>query len=345
MARIKARGVSADPFADGFWLTVDTTQAGSANDTFVLPTPGSGSYDYYVDWGEGGVIEHIVSNASQTHVYAAPGIYTIKIRGTFPRVYFNDAGDCLKLTALQIGDVGWLSMNFAFAGCINLVSITGPHNTSNVTEFTSAWAGCISLLNFPLIDVSAATALIYTWANCFALASFPLIDTSSITNFSHTWENCYALTGFPLIDTSTALSLEAAWYGCGAITSFPLINTSSVTIFNTTWSNTGLESFPLLDVSNGVDFNGAWELCTGLNGYDFPTLNMRKMQGGGLCFSGVALSTESYSNLLIDIALGAETGVTFDGGDSLYNSIGATARDTLVNSRGWDITDGGPEPA
>jgi hypothetical protein len=35
-----------------FIITIDTTKAGSANDTFILPTTGAG-YDAWVDWGDG----------------------------------------------------------------------------------------------------------------------------------------------------------------------------------------------------------------------------------------------------------------------------------------------------
>ena len=75
-----------------FKITIDTAQTGSAADTFILPTAGAGTYDYYVDWGDGTAEANVTANTSQTHQYAASGIYQIKIRGTFPRIYFNNAG-------------------------------------------------------------------------------------------------------------------------------------------------------------------------------------------------------------------------------------------------------------
>ena len=122
-------GISISPFLRKksgnkyFTITVDTTKAGSANDTFVLPLPSAGIYDYYVDWGEGDAEEHFVVNTSQTHVYAAPGTYQIKIRGTFPQIYFANAGDKLKLISIDNwGSIVWGSFNRAFN--LYLVSTT-----------------------------------------------------------------------------------------------------------------------------------------------------------------------------------------------------------------------------
>jgi hypothetical protein len=63
------------------------------------------------------------------------------------------------------------------------------------------------------------------------------------------------------------------------------------------------------------------------------------------CFRFVTLTTPSYSNLLINMASNAadrRSNVTFNGGNSRYNTAGATARATLA-AKPWTFTDGGPE--
>jgi hypothetical protein len=62
-------------------------------------------------------------------------------------------------------------------------------------------------------------------------------------------------------------------------------------------------------------------------------------------FSGVTLSTANYSALLTGWAAlpSLQSNVTFDGGGSRYNTGAQAARDTLENTWGWTITDGGPE--
>jgi hypothetical protein len=318
MSRFKVRGQVP------FLLTVDTTLEGSVSsppDTFVLPLPGTGDYDYQVYWGDGSS-EHHTENTSQTHVYGSPGTYTITITGKFPQIYFNYTGDCQKPIKVQLGDVGWLSMERAFLGCTNLRSVTGLSNTAKVTNFQNAWSSCYLLSRFDRINTSAGLNFYGAWSYCFSLTSFPLIDVSNGTIFSYAWAQCSGLTSFPLLNTSSGLSFDYAWLQCTGLTSFPAINTSA-----------------------GQDFSYTWNGCTGLNGYNFPTLNLRNIlsntTNGANCFGGVTLSTASYSALLIDMALGTTTNVTFSGGNSKYNAGAVAARNTLTATRSWTVTDGG----
>jgi len=63
-----------------------------------------------------------------THNFGVAGTYTIRIRGTFPRIFFNNGGDRQKLLDVQQwGALAWTSMNNAFLGCSNLnISTAGP---------------------------------------------------------------------------------------------------------------------------------------------------------------------------------------------------------------------------
>jgi surface protein len=62
-------------------------------------------------------------------------------------------------------------------------------------------------------------------------------------------------------------------------------------------------------------------------------------------FSGVTLSTSNYSALFTGWAglPSLQNNVTFHGGNSQYNAGAQAARDTLVNTYNWTITDGGLE--
>jgi peptidoglycan/xylan/chitin deacetylase (PgdA/CDA1 family) len=171
-----------------FKITVDTSKAGSGAATFVLPLPSAGFYDYYVDWGEGGADEHFIVNTSQTHVYAAGGTYQIAIWGYFPRIYFNNAGDKLKLMTIdQWGDIVWESMGNAFQGCANVMAnYTDRPNTSWVKNMGAMFSGC-TLFNGSLtgIDISLVTTMedIYRYAYALSLLNYEamLIDFASQT--------------------------------------------------------------------------------------------------------------------------------------------------------------------
>ena len=110
-----------------FKITVDTTKAGSASDTIIIPTTGSG-FDCEVFWGDGSSNTYTGTPGLTTiqHTYDVGGIKQIKIVGTFPRIYFNNTGDKLKLISVDnwgnYGD-GVSIQNSAFRGCANNISI------------------------------------------------------------------------------------------------------------------------------------------------------------------------------------------------------------------------------
>ena len=102
-------------------FTIDTTLGVGAS--FEVPTSAFATYNYNVEWGDGNTDTSNTGNAS--HTYSTDGVYQIKIDGTFPRFFFNNTGDKLKLTSVnQWGDVNYTtSQANAFRGCLNLMSI------------------------------------------------------------------------------------------------------------------------------------------------------------------------------------------------------------------------------
>jgi surface protein len=124
------RGV-VDPNA---FITVwDTTKAGSASNTIVLPLFGTQAIT--ASWGDGSV--SLISSSVQvdrTHSYSTPGVYTVSITGQGQGFQFNNGGDRLKL--MDIGQWGSISgsTNFAFYGCTNLVGTAAdPHTLQTIS--------------------------------------------------------------------------------------------------------------------------------------------------------------------------------------------------------------------
>ena len=178
---------SLEVTSDRFIITVDTTKAGSANDTFVLPTTGAG-YDAWVDWGDGGAEQNITGTPGNvTHVYAASGTYQIRIRGTFPRIYFNNVGDKEKLLYIDNwGSIDWSSFEKAFKGCsIMQGRYKDTPYYSGAASFNEAFNKCL--------------AFNYTVAN-FINDKVVTINYmfSSVTNFNQ------PLTGWDTQNISTA---------------------------------------------------------------------------------------------------------------------------------------------
>jgi len=152
-----------------FITTWKTDNAGSSSSTSItIPTAGTG-YNYEVDWNNDGTYEQSGITGTVTHDFGVAGTYTIRLRGTFPRIYFNNTGDRQKLLDIsQWGDIAWTTMNTAFYGCSNLnITATDLPNLNGVTDMLQMFRGC-SVLNGPANIGSWNTANVTTMSSMFS---------------------------------------------------------------------------------------------------------------------------------------------------------------------------------
>jgi hypothetical protein len=329
---------AADP---AFKMTIDTTQAGSASDTFILPLASGSTYDFDIDWGDGNS-ETITSDTNVTHVYPSAGEYQIAITGDFPRIFFNNTGDRLKLMSIDnFGDIVWGStLERAWQGCSNMViNASDVGNFGGVTNFTNAWRSCSSLTSFPLIDTSSGTNFQNTWNACSSLTSFPLIDTGSGTNFENAWRDCSSLTTFPLIDTGSGTNFLFTWLGCNSLTSFPLIDTSSGTNFQGAWNGcSSLTSFPLIDTSSGTTFQGAWRFCSNLATFPANAFNTNIATNYTDTFGSTALLTQSIDDILVSLDTSGVSSGTFTQSGGQGRSYKSNVAVNNLIDKGWTLT-------
>ena len=249
-------------------IVVDTTKAGSASNTFVLPIIKDTTETVKIYWGDGTNSTGV--NGDNTHVYAVGGVYTVKIESRlFGGIYFNNLGDKAKITKIANYGQGVSRLNIgSFYGCSSLLSIDIGNIVSNGTNAYAMFSQCTALTTVPLFNLSSVTDAYATFAYC-------------------------PVTTVPLFNLSNLINASCMFYQCTALTTVPLFNLSSVT-----------------DAS--------------------------------YMFSGVTLTTQSYSDFLINLAtLPLQSGVSFHGGNSKYNPAAAIARAYLVSNFGWTITDGG----
>jgi surface protein len=174
--------------AGEFITTWKTNNAGTSNSTSItIPTTGGG-YNYDVDWDNNGTFEQTGITGNVTHNFGVAGTYTIRIRGSFPRIYFNGGGDRLKILSVdQWGDIAWTSMNYAFSGCSNLtITASDAPDLSSVTDMSGMFRSASSFnQDISSWDVSNVTNM----ANMFEFASsfnqdISSWDVSSVTNMS-----------------------------------------------------------------------------------------------------------------------------------------------------------------
>lgn len=247
-----------------FISTWDTTQAGSASDTVVLPLLSGGVYSGTIDWGDGN--SDALSYANRTHVYASSGIYTITISGTIEGWQQAYAGDRFKLidisnwgtltittdaflqgcsnlniSATDAPTVTTSSFRLAFANC---TSITDPDfsnwDMSSVTNYDRMAAGNLSLFNARLDGWihSGVTVVTLMLANCTSW-NHPVSswDTSGISIFGTDYNAS-------MMFNCTSFNYPIAWNMASATNVTGLL--SYCTSFNSsvTWTNTsGISSF------------------------------------------------------------------------------------------------------
>lgn len=148
---LQGNAMKDDPLGVGIYQSgafVFTWEIKDASLTVHIPTGAGNPYNYTVDWGDGTVDQNQTKRALKT--YANPGIYTVTITGTFPRIDFSEirttSADAFVLETMlsidQWGDNSWTSMDGAFTRCRNLeIKATDAPDLSGVTNMNSMFFG------------------------------------------------------------------------------------------------------------------------------------------------------------------------------------------------------------
>ena len=270
----KVRNGAVTPMFISKW---DTTQAGSANDTVVLPLLGRAGYDFYdfyVDWGDGSRDNITVYNQSEvTHQYSTTGIYEIKIRGGITGWYFNGGGDDDKI--IEISNWGPFAMpnNAAdvFQGCSNL-KLTATDAPSNITYMQSIFKNCPNLGsegNMNSWDMSNVNSFYYAFDSASTFNQ-PIgnWNTSNVTDFERMF---YRATGFNqdigAWDTSSVVDMQYMFDGNGQQHTFNNGGSDSITGWDTSNVTSTYVMFRDCEFNQPI---GNWDMSSNTNmGYMF----------------------------------------------------------------------------
>ena len=154
-------------------IVVDTTKAGSASNTFVLPIIKDVTEVVKIEWGDG--TKSIGVNSNNTHVYAVGGIYTIKIESKiFGGLYFNGSTDVLKITNIRSYGDGLVRLSsLSFFSCANLTITDISSAKILATSYTYLFGNCIYITSAPFFNLSRATNVSQMFRNNIALVSVP----------------------------------------------------------------------------------------------------------------------------------------------------------------------------
>ena len=372
VSRVQSPMVNGGIPINAFIFDVKSDNDGtSENDEFEIPTTGGG-YSYNAYWYEVGNPSNNGSELGLTGNYVikfdSEGTYRVGITGAFPRIFFNNQKDRLKLIdIIQWGEIAWVSMVDAFHGCENLTTFTANDspNLTGVSSIEKMFRGCINLI-----------AQIGHW------------NVSNIVNFTDLFLNAQKFnTYIGDWDVSNGESFSRMFQG-----------TSSVPHeFNQDISKWNVSKGRLF---NGMfEFNGAfnqditgWNMINATNtrdmfrscpfNFDISVFNMPNNSNYVLMFrdsafnhnlgswvlrtagvslsqifqapSGVGMSTENYTDTLVgwanyvknngdapnDVSMTLQSNRVFDSsrsGGAEFADAGA-ARDYLINIANWSIT-------
>ena len=368
----KAGDATYNPATASYTLTIDnaidysnafvtTWEVSAGSLGITIPTNGDFAYSYTVDWGDDSSADTSIYTGDAAHTYTNAGIYTVSIAGTFPSIYFSEPPPAPYLslsstnsrkikTIKQWGDNPWKSMNSAFAGCTNLTieATAGTPDLSNVTD-----------MSYMFSETTAFNQDISEW------------DVSKVMNMHAMFYRAYAfnqnLNGW---EVGKVTNMRAMFAGTVAFNrdlsgwDVSKVTNMSYMFFGATAFNQDLSGWDVLKVTNMKDmFNGAVAFNQELSGWDVSKVtNMSYMFFGatafnqdlsgwnvgnvtnmGNMFDGVTLSMANYDALLREwSALPAlQRDVEFGGGDNKY--CNESARNRLVNTYKWSITDGGKD--
>ncbi len=285
------------------WNTNLTSAGSTGNNVVQLPLPAGGNYAFSVDWGDGSngtVTNGTLANA--THVYGAPGTYTITINGLIEGWQFDNTGDRTKIIDVSQWGVLRGAGNDAFYGCSNLdVSAIDQLNVTGITDFSNQFRGCSSLTGMEVStwnlasgtdfqnqflgcsslvaldvsnwDVSSGFRFNRQFQNCSSLATLNVSnwDVSSAEFMAFQFANCTAINGLDVSSWNVAINRDFAsqFRNCSSLTSLDVSNwnTSQARAMFSMFQN--CSSLTALDVSGWdtslvADFNSMFDNCTAL---------------------------------------------------------------------------------
>lgn len=135
-------------------------------ETITLPSLSAGTYDFYVNWGDGNS-DHYTSWVGNSHEYASAGDHVVTITGTYTGIQFNNNSQATKLKNISDwGPVVIQADEGAFYGCDNLtITATEPPTFSDLGP--RMFQDCSSLVTVPNMgswDMSAVTTTQFMFA-------------------------------------------------------------------------------------------------------------------------------------------------------------------------------------
>jgi len=340
-----------------FTITVTTDNVGtSAADQFTLPLMPGEDYDFTVSF-DGQQVSHNTDSDLTLTFPSGPGTYDVEVIGSFPAIYFNNAGDKEKLLEIKAwGTTQWTSMASAFYNCSNMqLTATDTPDLTNVTDMSRMFMTCfgmtsVDVTGWDVSNVTDMTSLFQGSKYIITITGLQTWDMSNVSSMKGMFRYNLSLqsinvTGWQL---SAGPSLEQLFYRCYSLTEiigYETWDVSTVTSLKLAFERVAKMS---LDFSSWNTTGALTNLsqmlyrvsATEIKGLE--NLNVTNVETAWQMLTHSGLATSDYDALLIAWDQQSQLPVLFDAGSSMYTPFGDAqlARESL-EAKGWRITDGG----
>lgn len=312
-----------------FISTWQSNQPGVSDSTSIqIPTYPGRTYNYDVDWNNDGIYDEFGITGDTTYNFGAVGTYTIRIRGVFPGIYFNNEGDKDKIIDIsQWGaEIQWKYMFKAFTGCSNLnISATDAPDLSETTSLVSTFRLCTAFnSNINHWDVSNIEDFYFTFSASPAFNQ-PLNDwdISSATNLTKTFQGCQSFNQ-PLDNwqVDSVRNFGGMFHDC-TVFNQPLEswNTQSGTRMSLMFAGTDSfnQDIGTWDISNVTIINGMFQDAKAFN-QDIGDWDVSKVTNMGSMFKGAAVFNQDIGDW--DVSKVTDMSWMFAGTDQFDQDIG-----------------------
>lgn len=359
------------------WNTSAVSSGSSNANQIKLPLTSDGTFNFIVKWGDGS--QNTITSYNQaevTHTYTNPGIYNVNITGFLDGWNFFGYSDVLKLLEIsqwgyiQLGSVGsyfngaknlrltaidapnltsTTHLDYAFTDCTNLGDSGSMNNwnTSQVTSMREMFYRATSF-NQPISnwDVSHVTDMIDMF---FLATSFnqPIgnWNVSAVTNMNFMFSNAFAFDQ-PLNnwDVSQVTQMGFLFYNTQNFNQ-PIGNWNVSNVIDMIDMFYGAKAFNQpLDTWNTANVTTMNNMFAWTKNFNQPlgNWNVSAVTDFSQMFYQTNLSISNYDNLLMGWSkLDLQHNVIFDGGFSYYGSEAVSARQYIITTFNWTISDWG----
>jgi surface protein len=313
------------------WDTANTSIGSSGPLSVQLPLEATGTYNFFVEWGDGNSDTITVWNDPATlHTYTTPGIYTIKIYGQLEGFLFNGTGDRNKILTIsswggnfKLGNIGGY-----FRGCtyLDLSAVSDVLNLVGTTNLSNMFRTCTSLTTINNVDL---------W------------DTSSVTNMDAMFNSTTLFNqNISTWNISSVIGMTGMFNGATSFNqNISSWNTSSVLFMGNMFGNAVSFNQPIgvWDTSSVTDMTGMFQGATVFNQnlglWDVSQVtNMSLMLDNcGMSYTNYDLTLCGWSSLP-SLQIGVQLGAL----GLFYSPTGLTCRNILTGTYSWIITGDNP---